>query len=453
MNKNANFFISRQDSMDFPNLLDKVQAYMSENYKELLTETGEDNKAMLISRIRSYLSENRVTVPKMTDEELISRLYMEMHEYSFLTPYLNFEILGIEGIEINPWNNVMVKHSDGRLERIKEHFFSAEHARSIIGRLLERSNIKMDYTQPLARGYLGKNIRITVIGGWGTLDSDFGIAVSIRFVNPSNLTRDDLIRFGTLTPEMMDFLVYSYRYKISMMLAGETDAGKTTLMSIIMRHAVPDDKKLYTIENGTREFNLIKYNEIGEIINNVVHTVTRESLDEKLRITQQMLIEQGMTMNPDYLCLAEVKGSEAFETMEAALTGHPVIGTTHTDCAETIPDRLMQLASLKSSTISDRTLYYMVTKAFPILFYSEKMADGVRRVTQICECQLENDRPKVTPLWKYVTQANEIVNGNTIIHGYFKKCGVISSDLQNRLRRNGMPEDILQSFLSKEGSL
>lgn len=243
MNKNANFFISRQDSMDFPNLLDKVQAYMSENYKELLTETGEDNKAMLISRIRSYLSENRVTVPKMTDEELISRLYMEMHEYSFLTPYLNFEILGIEGIEINPWNNVMVKHSDGRLERIKEHFFSAEHARSIIGRLLERSNIKMDYTQPLARGYLGKNIRITVIGGWGTLDSDFGIAVSIRFVNPSNLTRDDLIRFGTLTPEMMDFLVYSYRYKISMMLAGETDAGKTTLMSIIMRHAVPDDKK------------------------------------------------------------------------------------------------------------------------------------------------------------------------------------------------------------------
>jgi len=182
----------------------------------------------------------------------------------------------------------------------------------------------------------------------------------------------------------------------------------------------------------------------------VVHTNTKDSEDPKLVITPQMLLEQGMTMNPDFICMAEVKGSESFETNEAALTGHPVIGTTHTYSAATIPDRLVQLASLKSSNLSDKTLYDMVVKAFPILFYSQKMADGVRRVTEICECQLENDRPKVIPLWRFDTEANEEVNGKIVVHGDFVKCNVISTGLQARLRRKGIPETLLKSFI-KEG--
>lgn len=239
-----------------------------------------------------------------------------------------------------------------------------------------------------------------------------------------------------------------------MMLAGETDAGKTTLMSIIMQEAVPYLKKLITIENGTREFDHIKRNELGQIINSVLHLVTRESFDHSQEILQQKLIEFALTMNPDYFCLAEVKGSEAFETMEASMTGHPTIGTTHTDSAETIPDRLMQLASLKSGSISDKTLYHMAVKAFPILFYAENMADGVRRVTQISECMWDHDYPKVIPLWHYETHSNEIVNGKIVVHGEFIKDNIISPALQSRLRRKGMPDTILKSILkpaTKEG--
>lgn len=447
MIRNAGLFVSQQDSMNFPELLEKVQGYMSEQYKELLSGEEGNNKDVLISAIKQFLMENRLSVDDMDPDQLTNRLYREMAEYSFLTPYLSYEIPNVEGIEINSWDCIWVKFSGGRMEPAEGQFLSPKHARDVLTRLLHQSKINMDYACPLVRGHLAKNIRITVNGGFGTLDDDVGIAASIRFVNPNHLKKEDLIKLGTLTPEMMEFLIAMYRYGQSMMLAGETDAGKTTLMAIIMAAAVSFVKKLYTIENGTREFDLLVRDTANRILNNVIHTVTRDSEDSKQAITQQMLLELGMTMNPDYICMAEVKGSEAFETIEAALTGHPVIGTTHTDSAETVPDRLVQLASIKGTTMSDTTLYYMAAKAFPILFYSEKMADEVRRVTEICECSLENNHPKVTPLWKYVTERNELVDGKTVVHGQFVKCGTISAQMQDRLRRKGIPEDLLQSFL------
>lgn len=433
--------------MDFPILLDKVQNYMAEKHKELMNTGDEESKPLMISHMRKYLTENRLNVDGMSIDEIIDRLYAEMVDFSFLTPYLDFSIPNVEGIEINSWEDIKIKLTSGREERANRQFFSPDHARDVLKRLLRKSGINMDPTHPLVRGHLGKNIRITVNGGGGTLDEDVGVAASIRFINPNHLTGEDIIKFGTLTKEMLDFLCTVYRYGLSEMLAGETDAGKTTLMSIIMA-SLPNEKKLYTIENGTREFDHVKRDKDGLIINNVIHTNTKESEDAKLAITPQMLLEQGMTMNPDYLCMAEVRGSESFETTEAALTGHPVIGTTHTYSAATIPDRLVQLASLKSNNLSDKTLYDMVGKAFPILFYSQKMADGVRRVTEICECQLENDRPKVIPLWLYKTEYNEEVDGEVIVHGQFEKCGSISTELQSRLRRKGIPEQLLKSFLS-----
>ena len=390
----------------------------------------------------------------MKQDQVVDRLYREMAEYSFLTQYLNHEYQNrtgaeVEGIEINSWDCIWVKFAGGRMERSEGRFLSPEHARNVMTRLLHQSKISMDSTRPLVRGHLNKNIRITVNGGGGTLDDDVGIAASIRFVNPNHLTKDDLLKFGTLTRNMMIFLITCYRYGLSMILAGETDAGKTTIMSIIMAEAVERLKKLITIENGTREFDLVNRDDQGNVINSVLHFVTRESDDPKQEITQQMLLELAMTMNPDYLCMAEVKGSEAFETIEAALSGHPVIGTTHTDCMENVPDRLVQLASIKSSTLSDNTLYTMAVKAFPIVFYAEKMPDEVRRVTAIGEVRSKDGRPEVIPLWRYVTHSNEMKEGKTIVHGEFVKCGIISSTLQDHLRSKGISENLLKSFLEE----
>jgi pilus assembly protein CpaF len=452
MNRNVDVYISgSKNTREYPEILREIQKFMSTNYADLLSKDDESNQAQMYSYIRQYLTKQRICVEELTTEDLINRLYSDMAEYSFLTKYLNFTVSGVEGIEINSWDDVKVKFAGGKIIS-EEHFYSPDHARNVLTRLLNKSNISMDASKPLVRGHLGKNIRITVNGGGGTLDDDVGIAASIRFVNPNHLKKEDIIKSGTATSAMIDFLCMLYRYGISMMLAGATDAGKTTLMSIIMAIAVQYWKKLYTVENGTREFDLVKRDENDVIINNVVHTITKDSDDPKLAITQQLLLELGMTMNPDYICMAEVKGSEAFETIEAALTGHPVIGTTHTFSAEEIIDRLVQLASLQSSGLSDKTLYTMAVKAFPIVFYSEKMEDGVRRVTEICECSLVEEKPSFTTLYQYVVEKNEVVDGKTIIHGHFEKGKPISEYLQKRLRRKGMPEEMLQSFIGGDQS-
>ena len=440
--------------IDYPQLLCRIQEFMPNVYSELMasSEDSSQHKFQIVSRIKKYLNDNRYSVEGLTAEALTEKLYNDMARFSFLTKYLTFEKKGIEGIEIDSWDSVKIKHVGGDYERSPEHFLSPQHAYDVAKRILNQSGITMDEAQPLARGHIGDRIRITVNGGGGTLDKDVGVALSIRFVNPNDLTAAQIIQSGTLTNEMLEFLCYCYRYGVSMLLAGETDAGKTTMMSVDLKTSVPYDKKLITIENGDHEFNCIVRDEkTNQIQNSVIHEVTKESKDPKYAIGQQELLEHAMTMNPDFLCMAEIKGSEAFETIEAALTGHPVIGTIHADCCEDIPDRLVQLASLKKSNLSDATLYKMVAKAFPILFFCQKGEDGVRRVTEICECRLENDRPAVHTLWEYVITENRIVNGKRKIDGYFRKTGSISESLMKKLRRKQMPFEILKKITSMEG--
>lgn len=427
--------------LSFEDLLDRAQEYMTKTYSDLMSGKSSQHKEEMQNRIRKYLDDTRYSVKRMEKEELVDRLYREMSLFGFLTPYLNLTIKDVEGIEIDSWDSVKIKKVGGVWERSAEHFLSPKHAYDIMQRILNESHIVMDESSPLARGHIGDRTRITVIGGkGGVLDGNVGVAASIRFVNPNNMTGRNLIDFGTLTSEMLDFLCGVYRRGISVAVSGETDAGKTTLISIILKETVPDDKKLITIEYGTREFNTIKHGEHGEILNSVIHLVT------KGKITQQLLLEQAMTMNPDFLCMAEVKGSEAFETIEASLTGHPVICTIHTGCCEDIPDRFVQLASYQNSNLGDDTLYSLFVKAFPILVFAQKCDDGIRRIMEICECCLENNRPAFTTLWKFETASNQ---GE--IKGRFRKVGIISKSLQERLKRNGMSDELLQKFLKLEG--
>ncbi len=454
MSRSEDLFAAEKRPITFSELLNQAQQYLSTNYPKLLADKNSNQKKeKMLSYLRKFISDKSYAVRGIDSESLPLRLYQEMAEYSFLTPYFyNSKKNNIEGIEINAWDDITVKYAGGLQEKSAQHFQSPQQAKDIFNRLLRNSGYPpMDDAKPIARGHLGSNIRITVDSGGGTLDNDVGLCASIRFINPNGLTKRDLVSNGTLTEEMMDLLCGIYRYGRSMLLAGETDAGKTTLMSVIMSEAVPYGKKLITIEYGDREFNLVVSKD-GKILNNVIHLRTKDSEDIKLVVTPQMLLEFSMTMNPDFLCMAEIRGAEAFETIEAALTGHPVIGTVHVDCCEDIPDRLVQLASIKCSNLSDTTLYRMVTKAFPILFYEQKMEDSKRRVTDICECFMEGDKLVFNPLWVFESEYNEEKEGKTIIHGQFKKSGTISAGLQRRLRRKGMPETMLKKITGGDGT-
>jgi len=356
---------------------------------------------------------------------------------------------------MNAWDDVEVWFSGGRVEPANGQFYSAIHATNVVKRILSKSGITLDGSNPCVRGHLNKNIRVTV-NGPGVIDDDIGVQASIRFVNPQHLGRDAFLKNGLATEEMLEFLVTLYRHGVSMCLAGPTGSGKTTLMGYILS-AVATNKKnrLFTIEVGNREFDLVLRNDSEQVVNSVMSTVTRESNDPKQVVTAQMLLEQALTFHPKYICMSEMKGSEAYETVEAALTGHADLSTVHADSCDDIYDRILTLCVQRSTNLSENKLMDLIIKAFPVVFYTDTMEDGVRRIVEIAEGEsLGNGKYRVHTLYQYRVFQNTMnpITGKTEIKGRFEKINPISERLQAKLRRKGLDEQALETLIGGEAA-
>ena len=244
----------RRKAVTFAEALSQVQGYLSETYATLITEDNSDAKEQMKRRMARYLQENRIAVDGMTASELVDALYTEMAEYGFLTKYIFAD--GIEEIDINSWRDIEIQYSDGHTAKLEEHFDSPEHAANVIRRMLQNSGKVLDNASPIITSRLARNIRISVIKT-PVLDEDAGVAASIRIVNPRNLSKADFVQSGTATEEMLDFLSACLRYGVSICVAGATSSGKTTVAGWLLS-TIPDRKRIFTIEDGSRELQLIR---------------------------------------------------------------------------------------------------------------------------------------------------------------------------------------------------
>lgn len=438
-----NIFDLPENIEEFSGILGKVQEYISSKYASIVTGDDERQKEQMKSYIAKYLLDNSLSIEESSSEELVEKLYEEMAEFSFLTRYL-FRT-NIEEININSWEDIKVTYSNGKILPMKEHFNSPIHAINVIRRLLHKSGMIVDNSQPIIVGHLSEKIRITVLGQ-GVIDPEVGIVASIRIINPKKLEKEDFVESGTATKEMLDFLSLIHRYGESMCLTGATSSGKTTLMSWILS-TLPDNKRIFVIENGTREFNLVKKNNSGETINNVIHTVTRHSDNPKQQISMLKLLEIGLTVNPDYICVAEMKSSEAFFAQEAARTGHGVTTTIHANSCIATYYRMVTLCKQRYN-MDDDTLYNLVTEAFPIIVFCKRLEDNSRKIMEITECVINSDRTRdINVLYRFNVENSQNVDKNNI-KGKYVKVNELSTPMKKRLLENGMPQKTLDKFLN-----
>ena len=322
MKNNQNLFFSPEEKgRAFSDVLKEVQEYISSKYSTLMVEGGSEEVKQQVKRyITKYICDYRITVKGKTQEQLIDDLYTEMAEFSFLTKYIFGT--GIEEIDINSWRDIEIQYNDGRCEKLGEHFESPEHAVNVIRRMLHVSGMVLDNASPAVLGHLSKNIRIAVLKT-PLVDEDVGIAASIRIVNPQSLKKENFVDGGTATGEMLDFLAECLRYGISICVAGATSSGKTTLAGWLLT-TIPDGKRIFTIENGSRELALVREKD-GKVTNSVIHTLTRYSENEKQNIDQDMLLDMALRFNPEIICVGEMRSSEAYTAQESARTGHTVV--------------------------------------------------------------------------------------------------------------------------------
>ena len=438
------FFSPVAEGQNFETVLHEVQEYISSRYAALVSgENTGDEKAQVKRYIGKYLMDHRISVKDMKNDELIDSLYSDMAEYGFLTKYIYSR--NIEEIDINAWNDIELQCGNGTTRKLEEHFDSPEHAVSVVRRMLHVSGMVLDNASPAVLGHLSKNIRIAVLKA-PLVDKDVGVAASIRIVNPQKMQKKDFLKEETATEGTLDFLSACLRYGISVCVAGATSSGKTTLAGWLLT-TIPDNKRIFTIEDGSRELSLVR-KENGKIINSVIHTLTRSSDSEKQDIDQDLLLDMALRFNPEVICVGEMRSAEAYAAQEAARTGHTVLTTIHSNSCEATWRRMATLCKRKYD-MADTTLINLVTEAFPIVVFTKQLENRQRKVMEVMECEILPDGSRAyRSLFQFHIRENRIVNGKYVINGEHQAGQCISQGLQRRFTENGMPRAALDHILS-----
>lgn len=431
--------------IDFYSALLIAQKELSEKNSELFKERVDEPEQMhqvrnqkIKNAIIQLVRAKRLKVKGIvTTEELVNRLYDEMVNFSVLTPYVEDVNNEYEEININAWNDVEIRCANGDVMK-GPHFCNIEHARNVVKRLVTVAGSQIDNAMPMAEGNLRNNVRLVVLES-PIVDDDVGVAASIRLLKPQFATREFFINNGTVSPEEMNFLELAIRSGISMVFVGETGCGKTTLMNYLLS-TIPDQRRIVSIEHNARELSLVKKDAQGNIINNVVHMKTRPHQNPELDISQEDLVSKALRLDPNNICVGEMRDIEAYAAQEASLTGHTVITSLHAKGISATHFRIAMLA-IKKYPIDMKIALMQAAMAFPVIVYLSKLEDNTRKVMEISECQLLEENNEMfriyQTLYKYdITNTERVDNKLEITGSHIKECK-ISDDMKKTMMLHG----------------
>ena len=441
--------IKRYFCSEYDQVLEDVQRHFAENHASTIAEAGESNAERATTLLKElmvqYIVKRKYAIEGLTTEELCEKLYEDMAGYSFLKKWIYKP--GIEEVNINAYNDIEVIEAGGRSIKIPDKFSSPQHAIDVVRRMLNACGMVIDDTMPSVVGFLDKNIRISV-DKTPIVDPDVGINASIRIVNQQTVSEQKLLDSGSATAEMLHFLMACIRYGVSVCIAGSTGSGKTTIMAWLLSN-VPNNQRLITIEEGSREFDLVKRDENGNILNSVIHLLTRPSENPALNINQDFLLERVLRKHPNVIGVGEMRSAaESLSPAESSRTGHTVCTTIHSNSCNSTYRRMMTLAKRKYS-MDDAVLMEIMVEAYPIVVFTKQLEDRSRKIMEILKGEDYRDGQLIShTLYKFEVEDNVTdEKGEIHVVGHHRKVGLISDTLKKRLLDNGISNKELAEFM------
>ncbi|GAB4508869.1 MAG: CpaF family protein [Anaerolineae bacterium] len=297
------------------------------------------------------------------------------------------DILGFGPIEIlledDDISEIMVNgpkmifaEKKGQISRTPVTFDSDEHVLRIIDRIVAPLGRRVDESSPLVDARLPDGSRVNVVIRPIALN---GPTITIRKFKKDPLTVQDLIRFGSMTTEIADFLRACVIARLNMVVAGGTGSGKTTLLNVLSAF-IPNDERIITVENA------------AELQLQQEHVVTLESrpanIEGKGAITIQDLVVNCLRMRPERIIVGECRGGEALDMLQAMNTGHDgSLTTLHANSPRDSIARLEVMCLMAGMELPVRAIREQIASAVDCIAQQLRLRDGSRKVMNVTEVQ------------------------------------------------------------------
>ncbi len=321
--------------------------------------------------LEKLLSEEGVFLSLDDKERLIREINNETFALGPIEPY--FHDPDVADILVNGPSQVYIERF-GKLELTGTTFKDDGHLMQIIDRIVSRIGRRVDESSPYVDARLPDGSRVNAIIPPLALD---GPMLSIRRFGVNVLGINDLLRLGSLTPEMAEVLKACVKARLSMLISGGTGSGKTTLLNILSAF-IPNDERIVTIEDSA---------ELQLQQPHVVRLETRPSnIEGKGQITQRDLVRNALRMRPDRIIVGEVRGAEVMDMLQAMNTGHEgSLTTLHSNSTRDALTRLETLMLMAGIHIPDIAMREMVSSALDLIIQVSRMSDGSRKVVSFSE--------------------------------------------------------------------
>ncbi|MBR0148178.1 MAG: CpaF family protein [Lachnospiraceae bacterium] len=324
-------------------------------------------------------------------------------------------------IMINGPDNIFIE-KEGRLFKWDRSFESAAKLLDVIQQIVAKCNRVVNESSPIVDARLQNGSRVNVVLNPVALN---GPILTIRRFPEHPITMDDLISFGAITKEAVDFLQKLVVCGYNIFISGGTGSGKTTFLNALSNF-IPKDERVITIEDSA-ELQILG-------VENLVRLETRNANVEGCDpVTIRDLIKSSLRMRPDRIIVGEVRGGEALDLLSAMNTGHDgSLSTGHANSARDMMARLETMVLMGIELPLD-AIRRQISSGIDILVHLGRLRDKSRRVLQICEMdEMKDGQIQLHTLYTFKEEGES--NGK--IHGSFTKVGELKNT--EKLKRGGL---------------
>lgn len=325
----------------------------------------------ILELFEQILDEENIVLSRPERNRMFEQIVAEILGFGPLSALLDDD--STTEIMVNGYKNIYVERK-GKLFKVPMSFESNEHVMRIIERIVAPLGRRIDESSPYVDARLPDGSRVNAVIPPISL---VGPVITIRKFSKKPITIEQMVDYGSITAEAVEFLRAAVIARINIIISGGTGSGKTTLLNVLSGY-IPDDERIVTIENA------------AELQLRQEHVVTLESrpanIEGRGEITIRQLVVNALRMRPDRIVVGEIRDEAALDMLQAMNTGHDGSMTTaHSNSPRDTLSRLETMTMMAGMDLPARAIREQVSSAIDLVIHQERMRDGTRKVTYISE--------------------------------------------------------------------